>query len=209
MQFYDNLLGHNLSDPNLQLNKRGHRCKEIEDINFHNYILFTGDNVALDFKYPIEETYPYLISKRLKVDYYNLAIFNGGLDTLKYNLLAWYSKYPKPKFVVISNEFFNSLLTANNNGDDLKVADYKDEVIQSILESGERFGFFPARQILARNILVQHITSPIYQIILNDKPPLFTEDVFDIVHKGDMFDHNKITDLVVQHHNQHFSRALP
>lgn len=209
MQFYDNLLGHNLSDPKLQLNKRGHRCKDIEDINFHNYILFAGDNVALDFNSPLEQTYPYLISKKLNMDYYNLSIFNGGIDSLKYNLLAWNRIYPKPKFIVISNEFLNSFLTAQDNGENLRAAEYNDETIKSISVSGERFGLFPSRHILAKNVLLQNITTPIYQISLKDKTPLFTEGVFDITYDGEIFDHARIAELVINFHNRRVAKVLP
>ena len=57
--------------PNVNLNSYGHRCKEISDVNLHNYILFVGDNVCLSYHIPIEDTFPYIISQKLKTDYYN------------------------------------------------------------------------------------------------------------------------------------------
>jgi len=121
MQFYDNLLGHELS---LDFNSRGHRCKEIEELDQRKYFLFVGDNISLGLGTPIEETYPYLISKKFNTDYYNLSIFNGGLDAIKYNLLAWNSvvKVP-PKAIIISTEFLNSFLVSNKNYTFLEACD--------------------------------------------------------------------------------------
>lgn len=209
MRFYDDLLGHELNDASLELNKRGHRCNDIEDINLHNYILFAGDNVALDFNSPISETYPYLISKSLGMDYYNLAIFNGGIDAMKYNLLRWYYRYPKPKFIVISSEFLNSILVSEETGYNLRVADYNDDRVTQILVAGEKFGFLPSRHILAENTLLEHINVPIYQIVFSNKVPLFRRGVTTVEHSGDLFDHGEITKLIVREHQLTRSKILP
>jgi hypothetical protein len=206
MRFYDNLLGHNLDN---HLNSRGHRCKDIENINLHNYILFVGDNVALDFNSPIEDTYPYLISKQLGIDYYNLSIFNGGIDAVKYNTLTWYYKYPKPKAIVISTEFVHSLVTAAINSQNLKVADYNDPDIQQVMTYGEHVGFFTARRLLAQNLLLTHLITPVYQIVFKDKAPLFEHGVINIEHQGDMFDHKQITSEFVKRFLNQSRRMLP
>ena len=90
MRFIDGFIGH---DPDEKyFNSRGHRCKEIEDIDLRRYVLFAGDNVAVDYNNSIEKTYPYIIANKLGLDYYNLAIFNGGVECLKYNLFTWSAK---------------------------------------------------------------------------------------------------------------------
>jgi hypothetical protein len=76
-------------ESNVNLNSYGHRCKELSELNLHNYILFVGDNICLSYHLPIEETFPYIVSKKLNVDYYNLSIFNGGIEAIKFNLLSW------------------------------------------------------------------------------------------------------------------------
>lgn len=211
MRFYDNLLGHDLTDPKLQLNKRGHRCKDIEDINLNSYILFAGDNVALDFNSSIEQTYPYLISKQLNMDYYNLAIFNGGIDAAKYNILSWLRHMPKPKSIVVSFEFLNSIINCSPTFDDFKVADYNDPSNQQILRAGETTGFFPARHTLTKNALVNLINVPIYQIEFKNKTPLFTEDprVINIKSEGELFDHRLTTELFLKKHSYIKGKILP
>jgi hypothetical protein len=51
------------------LNSNGHRCKEInqvlgDDLQFSKYFLVLGDNACLHMHKPIEETWPYLLSKQ-------------------------------------------------------------------------------------------------------------------------------------------------
>ena len=53
--------------PNVNLNSYGHRCKEISDVNLHNYILFVGDNVCLSYHIPVEETFPGSRSQRKNI----------------------------------------------------------------------------------------------------------------------------------------------
>lgn len=209
MRFYDNLLGHDLKDPSLKLNNRGHRCKDIEDVNLHNYILFAGDNVALDYNLPIEKTYPYLISQQLNTDYYNLSIFNGGLDSVKYNLLTWFSKYPKPKCVVINTEFLNSILVCLDIGEEIKVADYNDPSIQQIMVAGEKVGLFFAKRKLAENVLRHAINVPIYQISFKDKMSLFTDGVTNVDHTGNIFDHESITNEFLRSYRNIRAKVLP
>lgn len=209
MRFYDNLLGHDLTDPNLNLNKHGHRCAEIADVNLHNYILYIGDNVALDFNSPVEKTYPYITSKSLSMDYYNLSIFNGGIDAVKYNLLAWYYTYPKPKFVVIGTEFLNSFLVCNNSLEDFKAADYNTETVAQIARVGETSGFFPARRILAEHLLLNMVSIPIYQINFENKSMLFNSSVINVPYSGDIFDHENISKSIAKQYRSIKTRIMP
>jgi len=194
MKFVNGLLGNGLSE---QFNSNGHRCKEISEINFQNYILFAGDNGSLGLDKPIEQTFPYLISQKLKCDYYNLSVFNGGLDALRYNLITWCTKYKKPKAVVISVEFMNSLLVSDNNFMRIDAADYNDEVIKDISDVANVSGFFEGRNILARELLKQYVICPIYQLHYKNSIQLFDEQfVTDINYEGDQFDYVNIANLI-------------
>lgn len=194
MKFVDGLLGNGLSE---QYNSNGHRCKEISEINLQNYILFAGDNGSLGLDKPIEKTFPYIISQKLKCDYYNLSVFNGGLDALRYNLISWFVKYKRPKSVIISCEFMNSLLISNNNFTEIKAADYQDEIIQDVANIGNVCGFFAGRNILAKELLKQYIICPIYQLRYKNSVQLFDSDfVTDIEYDGDQFDYNNIAEVI-------------
>lgn len=207
MQFYDNLLGHDLADI---FNSRGHRCKEIEEINLQNYILFAGDNVGVGWGTPLEETYPYLISKALNIDYYNLSIFNGGLESLRYNLITWYHKIPqKPRAIVISNEFLNSFIVSDINGNNLKPCDLNDEKVQSVLNTGNITNYFKTRQYFTDKLLSNLIKNPIYQIEFKDKIPGLTSNVINLKHNGDIFDHKAISELVINEINKTKKQVRP
>ena len=207
MQFYDNLLGHDLADI---FNSRGHRCKEIEEINLQNYILFAGDNVGVGWGTPLEETYPYLISKALNIDYYNLSIFNGGLESLRYNLITWYHKIPqKPRAIIISNEFLNSFIVSDINGNNLKPCDLNDEKVQSVLSTGDTTNYFKTRQYFTDKLLSNLIKNPIYQIEFKDKIPGLTSNVINLKHDGDVFDHKAISELVINEINKTKKQVRP
>jgi len=207
MQFYDNLLGHDLADI---FNSRGHRCKEIEEINLQNYILFAGDNVGVGWGTPLEETYPYLISKALNIDYYNLSIFNGGLDSLRYNLITWYLTIPqKPRAIIISNEFLNSFIVSDTNGDNLKSCDLNDEKVQIVLDTGNTTNYFKTRQYFTDKLLSNLIKNPIYQIEFKDKIPGLTSNVINLKHNGDIFDHKAISKLVINEINKTKKQVRP
>jgi hypothetical protein len=207
MQFYDNLLGHDLADI---FNSRGHRCKEIEEINLQNYILFAGDNVGVGWGTPLEETYPYLISKALNIDYYNLSIFNSGLESLRYNLITWYHKIPqKPRAIIISNEFLNSFIVSDINGNNLKPCDLNDEKVQSVLNTGNITNYFKTRQYFTDKLLSNLIKNPIYQIEFKDKIPGLTSNVINLKHNGDIFDHKAISELVINEINKTKKQVRP
>jgi len=195
MRFVDGFIGH---DPDIYFNSRGHRCKEIEEINLRNYILFAGDNVAVDYSNPLEKTYPYLIASKLKMDYYNLSIFNGGLDCLKYNLFTWLAKVKQsPKAIIISSEFLNSFLVCDQNYSDLRACSFDDELTKEILHDGDYNGYWNARNEMFNRIAHKATNTQIYQIVFKDKQPALTRNVVNIEHDGNMFDHNHTADLVV------------
>jgi hypothetical protein len=195
MRFIDGFIGH---EPDKIFNSRGHRCKELEDVNLHNYVLFAGDNVAVDYSNPIEKTYPYLIAQKLNTDYYNLAIFNGGVECLKFNLLTWLSKIPqRPKAIIISSEFLNSFLVADQNYENIRPCSFDDEFTTDIFNSGNYNGFFNGRNELFDRILSVAVTTPVYQIVFEGKQPALSRNVVNIQHDGNMFDHSHTSDLVV------------
>lgn len=211
MRFYDNLLGHHISDPKLQINDHGHRCKNLKDIDLHNYLLFAGDNVALDFNLPMEETYPYLTSKELELDYYNLSIFNGGIDAVKYNLISWFThtKY-QPKAVIVSFEFINSIITCDSAFDNFNVADYNDGRVKQISTTGDISGFFPSRHMLTSLLMQRLILCPIIQVEFKNRTPLFnSKHIFNIEYDVDMFDHPSISSKIVKVYDDNIRELMP
>lgn len=206
MQFYGKYVGHKLGN---DFNSLGHRCKEIADINLRNYVLFVGDNIALGLGTPIEETYPYLVSKQMNMDYYNLAVFNGGLDASRYNLLSWYANQPRPRAIVISHEFINSFMTADQNFENWKTCDLTDERVQSIFDAGNTNNFFTTRQFLTTRLIKNLVNIPIYQIEFKDRTPLFTEDIINIKYDGELYNHASIAESLLDVMKTTARKVLP
>lgn len=207
MQFYNDLLGH---DPSPLYNSHGHRCKELSELNIQNYILFAGDNVSLGLGKPVEETYPYLTAKALNIDYYNLSLFNGGIDSIKYNLLTWFATMKKaPKAVVVSTEFLNSFLVSDINYNKINVADFDTDIVKEFLDAGNTTGFLSVRHLLAEKILQNSIHVPIYQIKFKSKFFLFSENKFDIDYDSEVIDHSHISNLLIAEYKRNQARVLP
>ena len=192
-------------------NSFGHRCNEIDNLNFHNYVLFLGDNVALDLNKPIEDTYPYLISKALKVDYYNLSIFNGGVDCFRFNLLSWFNKFKEtpPRFIVVSFEFLNAVMVSNHNYDYLNPADFNNDDVKDLYHYANLSGFFTGRNLLNESIISRHINVPIYQICFKDKNTLFNKNVYNISYDGPLEDSHSISELFVKDYKLRNSKVRP
>lgn len=169
MRLIDGLVGHDIDN---LYNDHGHRCnKNIKDVNFRNYILFVGDNLGLRLDLPLEQTFPYILSDKLSTDYYNLCIFNGGIDIIKQNLFVWLKKYPAPKAIVIAAEFANAIVVSDQNFSLIKPADLTDPIVNDLLDGANQCGFFTGRQLLFSNLIDNIVTCPIYQVMVENQIP--------------------------------------
>lgn len=83
-----------------EFNNLGHRCKDISEINLENYLLFIGCSFTEGTGNYLEDTYPYIVSKRLKIDYYNLGIRGSGYDVQLHNLFRWFVENKPPTLLV-------------------------------------------------------------------------------------------------------------
>jgi len=141
------------------LNSIGHRCKEIkevlgEDLQFQRYFLVLGDNACLHMHKPVEETWPYLLSKTINYQYYNLAVSDTGLEGIRYNLFNWLHQYSKPKMIFISCEWANSFIGVDYTKNDIKKAE----------KHADEAGYWIGRRRLFSQLLSQ-IDVPIYLIL--------------------------------------------
>lgn len=161
-------------------NSNGHRCKEINDIDLDNYILYTGCSNTEGIGLALNNTYAYLLSNWLKMDYYNLAIGGTGIDVVNYNLNMWFSKVKKPpKLLILQWPHYNRFTAKNfqNLGkhipepwdghgfwSTLNTNNKNHKDIGNFLISGEDIGYFKSLKILTRN-LAHNITScPIIEL---------------------------------------------
>ena len=80
-------------------NNYGHRCKNVEDVDLDNYILFVGCSYTEGMGLYLEDGFPYILSQKLNCDYYNLGLAGSGIDIQLHNLTTWLLKYNKPKLL--------------------------------------------------------------------------------------------------------------
>lgn len=83
-----------------KFNDYGHRCKNINEIDLDNYILFVGCSHTEGTGNYLEDTFPYIVSEKLKCDYYNLGVKGAGLDVQLHNLTIWILRNKPPKYLV-------------------------------------------------------------------------------------------------------------
>lgn len=147
-------------------NDNGHRCKNIEDVDLDNYILFAGCSHAEAVGLALEDSYPYLLSEQLGCDYYNLAVGGSGIDTMMHNLAIWLAKVDKkPKYLVVQwpeptrytilslcKQFFNYFNPSSLVDDHIKFA---------LL--GDSLGFFDTRKAMCE-ALVNSITPNVMNV---------------------------------------------
>lgn len=196
MQYYlhDGFLGHESGG---EYNSLGHRCKELSELNLQNYILFACENLGTSLDLPVEKTFPYILSKNLKVDYYNLSIFRGGIDSIKFNLISWFGKIKhKPKAVIISCEFINSFLVSHQNDDKFYPCEYDDEDIKSLFHHGNHAGFFNFKNLIIEQQMLACINLPIYQIVYDNCDPILKSTAYNIVTNKNNLDHMEIAEKV-------------
>jgi hypothetical protein len=185
-------------------NSNGHRCREILDINLDNYILFVGCSVTEGIGLELEKTYPYLISKSLGCDYYNLGVGGTGIDVLMHNLITWFSTVKqKPKLVILQwpgHVRFISNYTAKHSDGRPEINEYMsygawstEEGVDKFLIAGHDIGFFDTRRTMTHNLIKNVITCPIIEVAY--KNAKFHEDIIvldriktdyarDLLHSG-------------------------
>lgn len=170
-------------------NSNGHRCKEIKDIDLTNYILYAGCSHTEGIGLELENTYPYLLSKSLNCDYYNLSVGGSGIDVILHNLIVWFGTVKqKPKLVVIqwpywarysrfANEPINETLRTNPI---TVVGGFADPTLME----GEGVHYFKSIEHLARIKINYIIDVPMFNVGLSYYPS-FLDDDFSIFDKLD------------------------
>jgi hypothetical protein len=148
-------------------NSLGFRCKDPSDLDYDNYVLFTGCSHTEGVGLALEDTYPYKIAEHLKTDYINLAIGGTGLDVLEYNLITWLTKYKKkPKYVFIQWPDHSRYMGVFPNYENMiSIGSWREEPeYKTFMATGELTGFFYGRKFLTTQLLSNVIDVPILSI---------------------------------------------
>lgn len=156
-----------------EYNNDGHRCKDIEDIDLDNYILFAGCSHTKAVGLELEKSYPYLVADHFKLDYYNLAVGGSGIDVIEYNLLLWASIIPKkPKLVVIQWPIHNRFLSWRDGYNTMFTEgtwSNEDSTLRFI-DSSETLGLFNARKKITSKLISNVYNCPIHYVQMSDAP---------------------------------------
>jgi hypothetical protein len=162
-------------------NINGHRCKNIEEIDLDNYILFAGCSHTEGIGLKLEDTYPYLLSKKMNCDYYNLSIGGTGVDTLSYNLVTWFAKIKKPPKLLIVQWPHNVRLTLENFPDEPSIeplafhahgiwSDNNHKGIGELFLLGDKYNLFNTLSTLTRKLIYNIATCPVVEVkVITDK----------------------------------------
>ena len=159
-------------------NSTGHRCHEIDQTDFDNYVLFVGDSHVEGIGLEYEKTFPYLFSQKLGISYYNLGLGGTGSDVTLNNILTWLSRYKKPKYVFAYwSDPTRFVLQSKFIGFD------KKNCLHAVLAGSERFrfktflvegdanGYFNSKTYLSKNLIqnvCDNFSIPIFNFTLLD-----------------------------------------
>lgn len=190
-------------------NNLGHRCKNFEDLDQDNYILFIGCSHTMGVGLELEKTYPHLLSEKLRMDYYNLAVPATGNDVLEYNLLTWFFKInKKPKLVVVQwpdQSRFMEYDELRNHA--LERGTWNtDPIYVSFVVNAEDTGMFRARVAMVENIVQNTIEIPMITCNFGSQKGYGIYDLYmprldrarDLSHSG-IASHAKFTETLVNH----------
>jgi hypothetical protein len=171
MKYNENFIGYEKPNTSIAIdgiiykyNNFGHRCKNVEDIDLENYILFAGCSHTEGEGLHLEETYPYLTAKELGTDYYNLGIRSSGFDVLFYNIMQWLALYPKPKLIVLQYpDATRFAIPVENSRLIVPVGSWRTRTLDFLLNADE-LGLFTIRNFWYNKILNNYIKSPVVKL---------------------------------------------
>jgi len=82
-------------------NSYGHRSVEPSELG-NEFFITAGCSMTYGQSLALEDTWPYRLSQKIKMPYYNLGLGAAGVDLTSLNLSLWFKNIKlKPKFIVI------------------------------------------------------------------------------------------------------------
>lgn len=203
-------------------NSQGHRCNDIESLDFENYVLFLGASDTVGTGLELEKTYPYLVSKSLGTSYYNLSVGGVGVDSLFYNLNMWLNQFPKPKYISLCWHDPARFLTEVNDKKDVFISVghwTKDDDQKNMFRYGDASGYFDTRLKLQCNMIksllefhkIPHANISVSQVKLYEIPiKIFNmvDYARDSQHPGIKTNQLVAEYLIEQYHDKYTNAAV-
>ena len=175
-------------------NSFGHRCKDIAELNFDNYILVAGCSHTEGIGIKLENSYPFILSKMLNCDYYNLGLGATGLDVLLYNITIWFTQINKlPKALIIQwPDISRSIIGRDENNFQPVGIWNNDEDVQRFILDADAISFFDARKILTLGLIESLVKVPIINLSIANLKPVHPNPIIgkvvdygrDLAHPG-------------------------
>lgn len=99
-----------------KMNRLGYRMKELNEIDYDNYVAFFGCSHTMGVGLPLEFTFAYKISKRLNCDYVNASVTGCSPEFLLNNFITFFKNAPKkPKcFIIVWPDITRTFYWSNN-----------------------------------------------------------------------------------------------
>lgn len=153
-----------------KFNSLGHRCKNTEEIDLSNYLLFFGCSHTMGIGNMLEDTFPYLTAKKLNVDYYNLGLGGAGPDSMFHNLVVWMNQVKeKPKYILWQWPDLARYATINKDGRVVMHGIWEeDPEVVNFMVSGYCNGFHTSRMKFITTYLDQ-LNIPVIHISTDAK----------------------------------------
>lgn len=137
-----------------EYNSLGHRCKNLEDIDLDNYLLFTGCSHTEGIGLELEKTYAYRVAEMLGCDYYNLALGGSGIDLMTHNLTLWNNRVAKkPKALIILWPHETRFLTTYKGDIRLNLVSGGNYKAKRFILAGEDIDFFSSRKEFSKTLI--------------------------------------------------------
>lgn len=156
--YYNNPIDYNI-------NSFGFRCNDIEFLE-DDYLLFTGCSYTEGVGLHLENTYPYIVAKKLNKTYYNLALGGTGPDIVKHNLIMFLSymhKIKLPKYIIIQWPDFSRFTFFDKNFQNCHINPYNNlsnlfrELVENeLLENTNRFNIYSTLEFI-KNMGIEHV----------------------------------------------------
>ena len=158
-------------------NSLGHRCKDVSEIDFDNYILTAGCSQTEGIGLELEKTYTHLLAEKLNCDYYNLGIGGTGIDIMRHNITVWLNTYKKPKLLIVQWPVHMRFCRFDGNPYSTRIEEMyllhngswsSDKNDVHFLTIGEELHYFKTVEVLTRlqldsfNVPILHVSHETY-----------------------------------------------
>lgn len=187
------------ADISYAYNSLGHRCKDIENIDLDNYLLFTGCSHTEGIGLELEKTFPYIVSRSLGMDYYNLAVGGSGTDIMTYNLITWLNTVKKlPKaLIILWPPKVRCTIKENITWFLHNTSSTTDHDILKFMVLGDQIGYFNTVNLL-RNQLIDTCYSECRVLHLDSANLKFVDLARDLAHPGIIENKNIANKILAQ-----------